>query len=803
MNLSSVQQRAVDELLEYFKESYYNDNINKIIEFKAPTGSGKTFMISNFIDKASIYHHDLNQDWKIIFVIATLSSAKLPIQMENNINEYLSYLENKNLKVKRYESPSSSSDKLKDGDYRIIANNNEIIIFGTQSFGKGKIYTEQGIFNAFLDQIEKENYKLVYIRDEAHIGSEKEVKDSSKFLDYDETDAKIKDESVRFEQKIQKVASFIVKMTATPKGKHKQVIITENDLANDNIHLLKNHMEINWGLSLNDEEQSSSIDNIELLKIAITKFKQIKKNYVDFNKEPGLVNINPAMLIQVSDKLKENEKEFEDNINLIIKTLKSNNLTYAKYFSSEKIDSDQRAIKSLQDISRNSSDIDTIIFKVGPATGWNIPRACMLLQLRNVSSDTLNIKTIGRIKRNPNPNFEFSNDSIANQYFIYTNNELKTKNIAFYKLREEYIKKPIEFKSGKINEDIQKKTLDNSKYFDKVIHLLNLNKNEILNFINLKYLKEYETNKYLKGQIVTYKDKENGELKECVYQKISNLLELKKFNNKFINQNSKIFTNEIINKINKWYYNQQFNNSIEIFWYVIKNKYFNDILEIYKDSIKQVKYINYPNDEYQLEVKTYLPSLYSENIKNEDTFVKIKEKETKYAYENINKKLNDISSIHYFDSKPEEIFVRELYNYIKYSLTSDIKIWTKNPVHEGIFYQYYLEDEMTIFNSYPDILLILGKDNKKHQVIIEVKKWNDNSTKVNLLLHAYKEYVLTFKNTSKFKLVNNNENDIDSLTMAICWVKDKDEYKLTVYSTIGKIKSEYRDVQWISEILEN
>ena len=69
MNLSSVQQRAVDELLEYFKESYYNDNINKIIEFKAPTGSGKTFMISNFIDKASIYHHDLNQDWKIILLL--------------------------------------------------------------------------------------------------------------------------------------------------------------------------------------------------------------------------------------------------------------------------------------------------------------------------------------------------------------------------------------------------------------------------------------------------------------------------------------------------------------------------------------------------------------------------------------------------------------------------------------------------------------------------------------------------------------------------------------------------------------
>jgi len=58
-----------------------------------------------------------------------------------------------------------------------------------------------------------------------------------------------------------------------------------------------------------------------------------------------------------------------------------------------------------------------------------------------------------------------------------------------------------------------------------------------------------------------------------------------------------------------------------------------------------------------LEVKNYLPSLYNENIKNEDTFIKIKEKETKYAYENINKKINDISSMHYFDSKPEEMFV--------------------------------------------------------------------------------------------------------------------------------------------------
>ena len=590
MNLSNVQQRAVDELFSYFVDSYNDNNkINKIIDFKAPTGSGKTFMISNFIDKASIYHHDLIQDQKIIFVIATLSSAKLPIQMENNINEYLSYLENKDLKVKRYESPSSSSDKLKDGDYRIIANNNEIIIFGTQSFGKRKIYTEQGIFDAFLDQIKKENYKLVYIRDEAHIGSDKEAKDSLKFLDYDETNAKTNDVSVKFEQKIQEAASFIVKMTATPKGKHKQVIITEKDLENDNIHLLKTKMFQNHGL---DALESSNIDNIKLLEIAIKQFKKLKDRYIDFKNEPGLVNINPAVLIQVSDKFKGNEKEFEENINLIIKTLKDNGLTYAKYFSSEKIDSDQRAIKSLQDISRNSSDIDAIIFKVGPATGWNIPRACMLIQLRNVSSNTLSIQTIGRIKRNPNPNYPFSDESIANQYFIYTNNDIKDSEIVTYRLRDQYMDNHIKFGSGKINLEIHKKISKSEKYKENILALFNKKKVE---YYLKNALDDYNKNGYLDGLVIKYKDGNNIE-RNCVYQKIYNILELQKLNNKFQVQNSNVLTKDIIKNINSWFYKQNFQKSIHLFWYVIKNNYFDLILKEYKQEFY------FKNPEYMKQV---------------------------------------------------------------------------------------------------------------------------------------------------------------------------------------------------------
>lgn len=787
MNLSSVQQRAVDELLEYFKEYYYNDNINKIIEFKAPTGSGKTFMISNFIDKASIYHHDLNQDQKIIFVIATLSSAKLPIQMENNINEYLSYLENKNLKVKRYESPSSSSDRLKDGDYRIIANNNEIIIFGTQSFGKGKIYTEQGIFNAFLDQIEKENYKLIYIRDEAHVGSDKEEKNASKFLDYDDDISKSNDENIRFEKKIQEAASFIVKMTATPKGKYEQVIITEKELENDNIHLLKNKMEQNSGLRF---EKSSTIDNIQLLEIAIKKFKEIKNKYIDFKNEPGLVNINPAMLIQVSDKFKGNEKEFEENINLIVKTLKENGLTYVKYFSSEKIDSDQRAIKSLQDISINSSDIDAIIFKVGPATGWNIPRACMLIQLRNVSSNNLSIQTIGRIKRNPNPNYPFSNESIANQYFIYTNNGLKDSNeIVTYKLKKQYMHNHIKFGSGKINLEIHKQILNSKQYNEKIIALLD--KNKVQFYLN-EALDYYNKNGFLKGLVIKYKDENNRE-RDCVYQKIYNIIELQKFNNKFQVQNSNILTKDIILNIKSWFYKQKFQNSIHLFWYVLKNNYFDLIVEEYKQGLEIIKRKT-RDKEYLLEFSNTLPEIFSITKGKKNICIS----DEHYAYQNIIKSSDQ--NKHYIDSEAENKFLSGLITSIEYDedLTNNIKIWTKNPVHEGISYQYYSETNNSILNSYPDVLIVIEKNNQKHQLVIEVKNDNDLiPQKSESLLKAYKKYIEEFS-IPLFK-------EIESLTIAICWVKD-DKLMFKGYSSKDEINkllcNEINGLSWIRKLVK-
>ncbi|MCU4706982.1 DEAD/DEAH box helicase family protein, partial [Mycoplasma sp. CSL7503-lung] len=67
MELTKTQNRAVSQLLEHFNNSYSLKQ-SKIVEFKAPTGSGKTFMIANFIDKA-ITINKQRDNKPIIFVV--------------------------------------------------------------------------------------------------------------------------------------------------------------------------------------------------------------------------------------------------------------------------------------------------------------------------------------------------------------------------------------------------------------------------------------------------------------------------------------------------------------------------------------------------------------------------------------------------------------------------------------------------------------------------------------------------------------------------------------------------------------
>ena len=396
MELTSIQQGKVDEL-----KALFNPSTKVKVDFKAPTGSGKTLMATAFI--AELIEQNPND--KFVFVIATPSSSDLPLFFEQKINQYKTTLGFTNFDVEYVKSPSdTSADKKNEFIPKILPERNKVFIFGKSSFGKRRILSTFHIIDDFVQVIKEQGYKLVYIRDEAHIGG--------KFA----TD----EESRNFERLMQEAASFVLKMTATPDYRDatiQRVILSEEELnnptKNENKYLIKTKPITLLNGTMTDED---------MLANAIKEFKHVKQDYKTL--ESDGITIRPALLIQVdNDSSTDKEKSmlFFETLAKIKKELSKNGLSWVQYFGDSDKDSD-RIYKdkfTLAEITEKDSDIDAVIFKIGPATGWDIPRACMLLQLRNVCSVGFNIQTIGRIKRNCYP--QLVKNDITDRYYIYSN----------------------------------------------------------------------------------------------------------------------------------------------------------------------------------------------------------------------------------------------------------------------------------------------------------------------------------------------------------------------------------------------
>ncbi|WP_240463386.1 hypothetical protein [Mycoplasma procyoni] len=528
-------------------------------------------------------------------------------------------------------------------------------------------------------------------------------------------------------------AHFVLKMTATPNNDNEVVELTEKELNNDQIKLLKPIKKYN-----DDLENAELLDNQTILRTACAKFKRIKELYNSPQEEPGLVGINAAMLIQVensSTKDKEKQKKFDENIDLIIKVLEENNLSWVKYFDQNDKSSNLRLKEnySLRDISKNTSTVDVIIFKIGPATGWNIPRACMLVQLRDVSSNNLSIQTLGRIKRNPNPGFDFGFNSVALNYYIYSNQDIKDNSQKRLILKNEF--KDQVFSFGKL-QNVNSSTIFNKEHYQKQAFEF-IDKLDVDDFVKQNKAIEKE---FVKNSFVVAEKKKYGS-QEIVAQKLENKIEMEIYNLNFLQNNKKAIYKEIKDKIQD-FYNKNLVSKIDptVFWYIfIKNKMFY-LLDLYKNELQ--KQLENNDIQYKLEKAKALPNTIFEQVGE-----KSKNVNEKYAYEEPSSSKTSPLSL---DSDAEEKFVDVLLNMSEYNpdIQQNLTIWTKNPSYSGINFEY-VRNSFEIANSYPDFLIKY----KDHYLYIEVKKYKNDidAAKTLDLFKGYSQYIKNNQN-SKTKL---------------------------------------------------
>ncbi|VEU78172.1 DEAD/DEAH box helicase [Mycoplasmopsis columbinasalis] len=479
----------------------------------------------------------------------------------------------------------------------------------------------------------------------------------------------------------------------------------------------------------------------------------------------------------------------------------------------------------MQSLSKNNSPYDVILFKVGPATGWDIPRACMLVQLRRVFSEPLNIQTIGRIKRNPKPSYDFSYNSIVHKYFIYSNViTSNTTGLISWKIKENIKKKNITIPYGKINLDLLKKEFDVVNYQEKLTTKLDFDsiKDKYITFMNF-YMNE--ENKYLIGEESKFKKDGTGQEVTYIMSKIQNLIDLRIFinnkrrqYNKYFEKLGENFLKNLYAKMKNWL-NEKLKSTAkqtedekeraeiylrsftqDMFEYTIYKKYISDIASLYGKFCKSVNQ-NTGKNTYVIHFND-IPSEFVQIIESHYNGVSTPGSGKSKNTISLKKQLAELFpySAHnhtevYLDSKSEVSFIAEFLANLerKNVVARAVGLWSINQPHRGFGFEYLeSSDDFSVKKGFPDTYFVIGENSDclEHALFIEIKNINDIAPQKTInLLESFNLYVEAFKNGNFF----HNNTKIKTMTALIVKMNGSNIESFEGYSTIENFDNEIRN----------
>ncbi len=343
-----LQQNAVAELIRKI-------GLKREITFRAPTGSGKTRMMADFMN------HILSANSNIVFIVSTLSKGNLATQ---NFEEFQKCACNGTFP---FLNPHLISSEVSDEERLYIPDTYNVYVLARDLYKKDSRLKEQGVMLDFLNTITTnlfgggKNKQIWLIKDECHQATQN-----------------LDDISPRYFDKI-------INFSATPnlkRGQNPDVMISDDDAVNAKL--------------IKRVELGDAKDTVE---DAIRKFEGIKGQY------RNLLGVNPCLIIQISNKDKA-----EIEWLAIERILNKTEFQHLKWMSimdkKDKCKTNDKVgklpLERWKDYAKDKrSTIDIIIFKMVISEGWDIPRACMLYQIRDTRSKQLDEQVMGRVRRNP------------------------------------------------------------------------------------------------------------------------------------------------------------------------------------------------------------------------------------------------------------------------------------------------------------------------------------------------------------------------------------------------------------------
>lgn len=388
--LKPFQETAVSSLKNEFLSLWKLPNQNIPLVFKSPTGSGKTIMLAQFLrDIVSDPRFEGND---VAFVWFSFSED--------------SYEQSKK-KLFEYYGGAGELDLIDLNDLsRGKLNKNNVFFINWQKI-KGKTKdsrklrreNEQGLtFDNLINETHEDGRKIVVIIDEEHIGADTD-------LALEVVDGLIK-------------PKITIRVSATPKytpdaeeiaeRKAGFVYVRRGDVVEAG--LIKEKIVFQTEEDLGGKTVKKLDQDEMLLELAYNKRHELIELYKDIGAE-----VNPLVLIQLPNDDQATKETAGTNKQAIVleylkrKGVKENEI--AVWLSKEK--------ENLEDLEKSNSPVSFLLFKQAAATGWDCPRAGILVMFREIKNPTFAIQTVGRILRMPF-GVHFAHPEL-NLGYLYTN----------------------------------------------------------------------------------------------------------------------------------------------------------------------------------------------------------------------------------------------------------------------------------------------------------------------------------------------------------------------------------------------
>ena len=361
IDLFDFQEKAVIKLLDIVTDS----SSKQTITVKSPTGSGKTIILIDFVEE---YLTKINS--RTAFIWLCPGKGDLEEQSRQKMRKFAPHRHTQNL-----------FDSLQNG-------------FEAESttFINWELVTKKG--NTAIRDSERKNL-FDRIADAHRAGIEFIV-----IIDEEHSNNTAKAKTIIDAFSAKNIIR--VSATAIENKRYEYFEIDEVDVIGEG--LITKALYVNEGLA---DGMEVADDYDCLLDLADSKRKDIAARYKELGKA-----IRPLVLIQFPNGQPE-------TIRAVEKKLESMGYTYDNGMVSIWMSEDKRDLPD--NLTENDATPVFLLMKQAISTGWDCPRAKILVKLREGMSESFEIQTIGRIRRMPEA--KHYEDDLLDFCYVYTFDE--------------------------------------------------------------------------------------------------------------------------------------------------------------------------------------------------------------------------------------------------------------------------------------------------------------------------------------------------------------------------------------------